>query len=36
MMDAVLQVVMKGPKMMPKWRWNLEVTEAQEEKLPEN
>ena len=27
---------MKGPKMLPKWGWNLEVTEAQEEKLPEN
>ena len=36
MMDTVLQVVMEGPKMLPKWGRDMEVTEAQEEKLPEN
>jgi hypothetical protein len=36
MVYAVLQVVMEGPKMLPKWGWNLEVTETQEEELTKN
>ena len=36
MMDSILQVGMKSPKVLPKWGWNLKVTQTQEEKLAEN
>ena len=35
-MDAILQVGMKSSEVLPKWGWNLEVTEAQKEKLTKN
>jgi len=36
MMDSILQVGMKSSKVLPKWGWNLEVTQAQEEKFSKN
>jgi hypothetical protein len=34
--DAVLQVGVKGSEVLPKWGWNLEVTQAQKEKFTKN